>query len=388
MKQAAQTIFLGLVFLLMYGALATPVLAIEDPHSVPNNKFGIHILFPSELEQAANLVNSNGGDWGYIVIPIQSGDKDLEKWQAFMDSAKKLHVIPIVRLATEGDYFNTKVWRKPNDNDIADFANFLNSLDWPVKNRYIIVYNEVNRSDEWGGEVSPAEYAQLLSFTTTVFKSKSPDFFIISAGLDNAAPNKAGEFMNEYDYLQAMDAAVPGVFRQIDGFASHSYPNPGFSQPPTRLTRESIGSFEYEKSLLDQLSSKNLPVFITETGWSNTAVLDTIISNYYKQAFSDVWSNDAIVTVSPFLLSADSGPFAQFAFVKAGSQTPQYTAVKELSKIKGKPSVSEQVLAESTNNIPHNLPVKDFSDNSHGNPLHITIPSPMKQFFEKMLHIK
>jgi len=112
--------------------------AAENPLRVANNKVGIHILFPDELEKAAALVNSNGGDWGYVVIPIQAGDKNLAKWQGFMDKAKKLHLIPIIRLATEGDYFNTRVWRVPTPADVLDFANFLSSLDWPTKNRYII----------------------------------------------------------------------------------------------------------------------------------------------------------------------------------------------------------------------------------------------------------
>lgn len=169
---------LAFVFILSFFLfLPRQSFAVEDPLKVPNNKFGIHILFPSELEDAAKLVNSNGGDWGYVTIPLQSGDRDLEKWQDFMDNALRLHVIPIIRLATEGDYFNTKVWRKPDETDVIDFANFLNSLDWPTKNRYIIVFNEVNRGDEWGGEVNPQEYANLLSYAVTVFKSKNQDFF-------------------------------------------------------------------------------------------------------------------------------------------------------------------------------------------------------------------
>ena len=129
--------FLAITILIILGALflcPKPSFAIENPLSSPNNKIGVHILFASEINKAAELVNSNGGDWGYVVIPIQSGDRDLEKWQKFMNDARKLHVIPIIRLATEGDYFNTSVWRKPSEEDVLDFANFLNSLEWPVKN--------------------------------------------------------------------------------------------------------------------------------------------------------------------------------------------------------------------------------------------------------------
>src|SRR5579872_4534912 len=220
------------IILIFFFAFSCRALAAENPLNVANNKVGIHILFPEELQKAAALVNSNGGDWGYIVIPIQSGDKDLQKWQDFMDNAKKLHVIPIIRLATEGDYFNTKVWRKPTEADMLDFANFLNSLNWPYKNRYIIVYNEINRGDEWGGTSDPSEYASLLQYAVSTFKSRNTDFFMISAGMDNAAATDGTNF-NEYDFYSQMESAIPDIFNQVDGLASHSYPNPGFSSAPT-----------------------------------------------------------------------------------------------------------------------------------------------------------
>ena len=218
------------IFFIRYEA--TSVHAIADPLSAPNNKFGIHILFPGELEQAAKLVNSNGGDWGYVTIPIQATDKNVEKWQKFMDDAKTYHIIPIIRIASENYFFDTRVWRKPEEYDVLDFANFLNSLNWPTVNKYIVVFNEVNRSDEWQGNTNPQEYAQILNYTVEVFKSLDEDFFIISAGLDNASANVFESSINQYDFMREMHKEVPGIFGKIDGLGSHSYPNPGFSEPP------------------------------------------------------------------------------------------------------------------------------------------------------------
>jgi len=254
-----------LVLFCAFLAFVMPVSASENPLAVANNKIGVHILDPSEVSSAATLVNHNGGDWGYVTIPIQSGDRNLAKWQEFMNNCKKYHLIPIIRLATEDDYPNTQFWRKPTENDIVNFANFLNALNWPTKNRYIIVFNEVNRADEWGGSADPGEYAHLLNFAVTIFKSANPDFFIISAGLDNAAPDQGNIYINEYNYLRAMNQAVPGIFNQIDGMDSHSYPNPGFSQAPDATSAMGVGSFLQERSLIQSLSNKTLPVFITET---------------------------------------------------------------------------------------------------------------------------
>ena len=50
--------------------------------------------------------------------------------------------------------------------------------------------------------------------------------------MDNAASTGNGTY-SQYDLLFLMNEGVPGIFDQIDGFSSHSYPNPGFSQPPS-----------------------------------------------------------------------------------------------------------------------------------------------------------
>lgn len=339
-----------------------PSFAMTDPLATPNNKFGIHILFPGEISEAAKLINSNGGEWGYVTIPIQAGDRDLVKWQKFMEDAKKYHVIPLIRLATEGDYFNTKVWRKPKLEDVLDFANFLDSLDWPIKNRYVIIFNEVNRSDEWGGQANPSEYAEILNYAASVFKLKNPDFFVISAGLDNAAANNANLTFNEYNFLKIMNDEIPGIFERIDGLASHSYPNPAFSSSPAKSDKESVASFKHETNLIQTFTNnKNLPVFITETGWSKKNVSESIISQYYKDVFSNVWSDENIVAVTPFLLRATAGPFTFFSFInKDGTPDMQYKSIEEMSKIKGLPAISKKILGEEI--TVKDVPLKHFND--------------------------
>jgi len=340
------------------------VYAIENPLLSPNNKFGVHILFKEELIEATKLVNSSGGDWGYVTIPIQGGDKNLVKWQKFMDTARELHVIPIIRIATEGDFFNKKVWRKPMDEDIIDFANFLNSLDWPTKNRYVVIFNEVNRSDEWGQDPNPKAYAEILQYAVNVFKSKHKDFFIISAGLDNAAANVPKESMDEYRFMTEMNNAVPGIFSQIDGLGSHSYPNPAFLQPPSVDTSKSIGSFKYEKDLAEKLSNKSLPVFITETGWSLDMVNESRMASYYAEAFQTVWNDENVVAITPFLLKAGTGPFSQFSLINIhGAPTLGYKALEKIQKVKGNPKLPDDYVKIGIDNPQSNLiPKKDFLD--------------------------
>ncbi len=355
--------------------------AIVDPDSLPNNKFGVHILFTTELSDAGRLVNSGGGDWGYVTIPIQANDKDLEKWQKFMYDAGKLHLIPIIRIATENYHFNTSFWRKPSREDVLDFANFLNSLQWPVKNRYIIIFNEVNRGDEWEGNSSPQEYAIILSYAVHAFKSLSEDFFIISGGLDNGSAN------DQYYYMSQMNKEVPGIFGQIDGLGSHSYPNPAFSIPPWIVTDKSISSFKFEQNLALELSGKNLPVFITETGWSREKVSENLIALYFIYAFENVWSDQNIVAVTPFLLQAGVEPFSQFSLLSADGEYNEISrALKKIAKIKGNPTIN--VVSSSSalkNNI--NIPFKIFPQKNQYENLSIQRAGAITPFFKWLLKL-
>jgi hypothetical protein len=360
-----------------------PAMAIYDPTTVTNNKFGIHILYPSELSEAAHLVNSTGGDWGYVTIPIQASDKDLVKWQDFMDNCIRFHLIPIIRIATTGDYFVSGAWSKPNSYDIIDFANFLNDLNWPTKNRYVIIFNEPNRGDEWGGTPNAAEYAQILNFSVDIFKQRSQDFFIIAAGLDNASVNIINTSIDDYSYMYQMEQTVPGIFAKIDGLASHSYPNPGFSKPPS-LLREGIYSFYYQQKLAENFSGKILPVFITETGWSADKVSQETQSQYYIQSFTNYWNDSNVVAVTPFIFNAAQGPFAQFSFINNGNKNKIYYAFFNFKKNKGAPNLNPIALAITKVNS--NFPTEHFKSTSLQN-IFKHIGNSQKTFFKWLLGI-
>lgn len=353
-------LLLGIVFALFMSFFANSSYAIYYPQSVQNNKFGIHVLFPEEVGEAAALVNSSGGDWGYITIPIRASDKNLKKWQTFMDECKKHHLIPIVRIATEGDYFVEGSWEIPSKYYVIDFANFLNSLNWPTKNKYIVIFNEQNRGDEWGGTPDPSSYADILNYAVDIFKSRNSNFFIIFGGLDNAAPNVFGQYINQLEYIRQVEYAMPGVLSKIDGIAVHSYPNPGFSSPPTYRGQNGIYAHDYVENIIYQLTGKTLPVFITETGWSSNSIPYSTQANYYKSAFDNAWSDKNVVAVTPFLLLADLGSFNQFSFVKNGEKTELYKDYQAISKIKGQPQLEPTIKAKNTNI--EIIKIKDFTD--------------------------
>ncbi|MBI5123130.1 hypothetical protein HZA75_04710, partial [Candidatus Roizmanbacteria bacterium] len=156
--------------------------------STSNNKFGIHLAQPNteELSKVKELVNSNGGDWGYVTLIIEEKDRNKDKWQGIFNQLRALHLIPIIRLATSAEGEN---WRRPEKKDAQDWVDFLDSLNWVVKNRYVILFNEPNHGSEWGGEVDEKNYAEVSFEFAKKLKEKNPDFFVMLAGFDASAPS-------------------------------------------------------------------------------------------------------------------------------------------------------------------------------------------------------
>lgn len=336
--------FLSLLILFIFSS--NSVFAVSDPGSVPNNKVGINTLSPeAELDEAKTLVNTNG-DWGYVVITIAKNERDPKRWQNFLNQSNKNHLIPIIRLATEFDAQNG-YWKKPGENDAMEWADFLSKLYFPTKNRYIQVYNEVNRSSEWGGVVDPSSYAKELDKTIDAFKSKSDDFFILNAPLDLALQNSKTS-IEASEFFRAMNASTgSGIFKKLDGWASHSYPNPNFSASPYKSGRTGINGYDWELSGIAQFTQgKNLPVFITETGWKRgengkQGLSEEVISDYYKEAFEKIWNDERVVAVAPFLLGYPEPLFNQFAFKTADAENKDYYkyffTIRDLPKTPGRP---------------------------------------------------
>jgi uncharacterized membrane protein (UPF0127 family) len=308
-----------------------------------NNIAGVHILDPSEVEQAAKIVNGNNGDWGYVTVPIRANDRDLKKWQKFMDDAARLHVIPLLRIATvaDGNY-----WRKPSFDEVLDFSNFLNDLRWPTKTKHVIIFNEPNHHSEWGGKVDALEYGAILDFAIDRFKYLDEDFFILPAGLDAAVPDSKTS-ASQYKFLARVFTSFPQIPAKIDGWNSHSYPNPAFSGRPGDVHKSSIRGYQHELAFLKRYTTKKIPVFITETGWQMESLSEEKVGEFYSQAFTSVWSDSRVMAVTPFLLNAHDGPFKQFSLLNSdGSFKEPARVISSIEKTKGGPEIEPDVPKE------------------------------------------
>lgn len=338
-----------IVFLMLVAA--GPVRAIVDPTAVPNNRFGIHISNGDGIEDAAALVNSSGGRYGYVTLVIQDTDRDRDKWQGVFDALRRHELIPLVRLAT---HVENGVWVKPQLTDVGNWVGFLNSLNWVIQNRYVILFNEPNHAKEWGGSISPEEYVQLVQEFETHLKRANENFFVLPAGFDGAADSSAGTVPSDW-FFDRMYAEDERIFGRFDGWTSHSYPNPGFAGAPGDRGKRSIRGYQWELAYLSKYGlSSEIPVFVTETGWWHSGgvkeerwrITPERAATYFQVAFADVWVDQNLVAVTPFLLNYQDEPFDHFSWKRLGDDGfyPQYEVVQQMPKVAGQPvQISDSV---------------------------------------------
>jgi hypothetical protein len=332
--------------------MPAPAAAIVDPLSVPNNPYGIHITDANDLQSASELINSQGGSWGYVTLVMREDQRQHQKWQSLFDTMREKKIIPIVRLATR---MQPDSWAAPTLDQAGEWADFLDSLNWVIKNRYIILFNEPNHAKEWGNRLAPAEYATVSRAFIEALKQKSPDFFILPAGFDAMAPNSANT-MEITRYFQLMHQADSEIFKRFDGWSSHSYPNPHFAASPDATGKTSLRGYRWEVNYLTKYGLKpDSPVFITETGWdannlkpSRTQTISQKLEAYWMAAFSGPFNHRQVVAITPFILRYPQPPFHGFTWLDPHTDAPlpHYLAIQNLPKIAGIPlqNHSAQVL--------------------------------------------
>ena len=309
-----------------------------------DNIFGLHLTQSEDLSTAKDIINSSGGDWGWVTIVIRLDQLDKKMWQDFFDNCRQHHLIPIVRLATIADRDN---WKIPSLSDIDKLTDFLNSLNWPTKTQYVILFNEINHGQEWGGGVDVKNYVDIAIYASQKLKNYNQNFFILGSSLDLASPELPPNFKSAQQVYQEIYTYNSQYFDYIDGIASHSYPNHGFLGTPKDKGQHSILGYLWELDFINQLGiKKEFPVFITETGWphqeginkKNNYYTTKTTSQFLLEAYS-VWSQDKkIKAVTPFIYNYPQTPFDHFSWLDQSEKLfPEYEKLIELEKEINKP---------------------------------------------------
>ncbi len=326
-----------------------------------NNKFGISLLQPSseDIEEAARLVNGDTGAWGYVTLVIQEDDRNTHKWQDIFEQLRVKKLIPIIRIATRPE---GEVWRRPQPEDARSWVEFFEGLNWVIKNRYVVLFNEPNHATEWGGEVDPVHYSKVAYAFARALTEKNNDYVVMLAGLDGAAPQYGTQYYDNLQFIREMcNQNCQDLFAHIDAWSTHAYPNPGFSGSVWDTGKRSIRGYNEELATLASLGIvKDLPVFITETGWNTDKISQAQAAHNMSTAFSQVWLPDSrIQAVTPFVFKYLSPPFLGFSWKNEQGDSEQLVAVANMSKTIGVPAQHEDGVLDFT------LPSKLLVDSTY-----------------------
>jgi hypothetical protein len=316
------------------------------------NKRGIHLLLDdgrgrwdtSVWGEHLQYARQTVGEWGYVVELIRLDDLEVDRWQFFMDLCAALRLTPVLRLATTYDRAN-RWWTAPvtdaqgSYEAIAhQYAAFVGGLRWASDEHYVIVGNEPNHGNEWGGRADPAAYARFLIEVSSAIRAADPQALILNAGFDPYTPHTGSQpfvdgmyYMDEESFLDGMIAAYPDVFSYIDVWASHSYPqgpftqppwiqsygrdmlndavNPQHSEPPTGIVNRGINGYDWERWKLATYGIRNLPVMITETGWRHHESTDPNALDNAPQPLPDA---PTIAQYIDLAFYGNNGRYSQF----------------------------------------------------------------------------
>lgn len=289
---------------------------------------GMHVLRPQEFSSVGQTFDSirKADEPLYITVPFSLDDRtNLKEWQKSFDYAHEHNIIPIVRLVTHFDT-EKQAWSIPTRRDIILLTSALGQLTWPQDKRHVILYNEPNHAAEWGGTIDPHSFAEMTVFGADWLSTEPYDYVILPAALDLAASDTKNT-KEAFAYWSEALGSKPEILEKIDAWNSHSYPNPAFSSAPGLKGKNRLDGFRHELAFLKKFTDRELPVFITETGWVKTPTTAKNLTSYYRTALSQVWSDKNVVAVTPFLYAGAPGPFAAFSFVdETGKPTAQWQA--------------------------------------------------------------
>lgn len=249
------------------------------------NPYGVNTFLAGEVEpwkrdKTMEMIAAAGIGWikqqflWSEIEPARGSHWD-EKYQ--QDAWKKYDDIVAlaerygVRIIARLDH--TPAWARPEGTspdsppaDPADYANFVAAFVSRYRDRvqYIQIWNEPNLAAEWGGQIDPAGYAELLRHAYQAAKAVDPNVIVLSApmAMTNEHSDRA---MPELDYWRALYALGAGDY--FDVLTASAY---GLDQPPTAPPDPeviNVRRIELLREVMDAHGDGEKAVWLNEYGW-------------------------------------------------------------------------------------------------------------------------
>ncbi len=327
------------------------------PNPIPN-KFGIGLVGPGSTQQL-DLTAELAGPGGHIKLIFPNITRDTQgPEQGWVDAVRGAYdrdLVPVIRMGPPwGDRYVRDQSDDPQHLQYGGLCTAYRRVTeglpmrdgWPL---WIEIHNEANLCYEWAcrpGSVegnwieyqqTAREYASMVRDCADAIHGIGDSRIGVMIG--GLAPGGTvscqcgGDGFNPgitaLEFMQAMRDGVPDVFEKLDGWATHSYPasNHGYGFfVPFEQSRPGLLFFEEELRLI----GRDLPVFITETGWSSDFGSRDQIADWTASSYREVWlPDDRVRAVMPFQLQ--DGGWESFSWVDGGGNPyPVFGRVRDL----------------------------------------------------------
>ncbi len=305
-------------------ATSTPIPShdIEEKlASCESNKFGAHVMFQdydvAPMSAHLDKVYELTGSCGYVKGFDPFVKPDPARWGKFVAEARKRNLLPVLRLG------HGKI---PSADDSARYASYIDSINKFADQQYpgakihlVELWNEPNLAVEWNGNPNPEEYARFLYSTALAVKQLNKEVLVMNGAL--ALTDGTQNDLETFAFIERMFAAEPMLVSALDLWSSHPYPQDfahcspggGYAEP-----KYCFNGYEAELNVLKKFydaAQKELPrVFISETSWRTSAIIDKIEGSWWEgkrpsmyspQEFCLAWKtywlpDDRVIGVTPF----------------------------------------------------------------------------------------
>ncbi len=250
-----------------------------SPYSA--NTFLSQEVEPWKREKTVEMLSLAGISWikeGFPWSEIEPSEGSFwdpefqqDSWQKYdeiVDLAEEYGIRIIARLD------HTPEWARPEGSgfhtppsDPAVFGRFVEAFVERYSGRiqYIQIWNEPNLAREWGGEIDPNGYFELLREAYVGAKSADPEVVVLSAPM--AMTNEHSErAIPEFDYWEALYDLGAGDYFDVltaTGYGIDQAPDEEPSHDVINLRR-----IELLRDVLEDYGDSEKPIWLTEYGWN------------------------------------------------------------------------------------------------------------------------
>ena len=314
----------------------------EDRPPLPNNIVGLNLARlhqPRYIWAAAEVVNANGGSWGYVTILLTTQDRDSAvadyMLQQVLDRCFESRLQPIVRVGTRFDVEHRRLGAAHARRSVPAGALLFERVTLAEPDRLDRARQRAeSRAASGAATVDVPVYARYLERFLDAFE-ESERFKVVNAplNLSNATP-ACRRCRTPSSSWPSFGQLAPSVLERLPAWASNSYQVDGVGRG------HPLHPSGYQAEL--EAIGRDMPVIITESGVLRRRNEDEE-ARFFVEAYADWRDDPRIVAATPLLWDPDVGRSLDVHVRRERRRhqrtAPAYRRLRELPRVAGSPDV-------------------------------------------------